>query len=178
MTTPPRRHLALLAALVAWPALAGEPAHAAPPAQPPSAAFEALKGLAGEWRGTASVPGDDKGFPARVSVKVVSGGSAVMLVTDPGGEHEMVTMFHRDDGALLATHYCAAMNQPRMKARPDATAKQVTFDFVDGTNLKTYPGRMQSLDLAMPDANRHVETWVSRDGAKEDTMRFDLARVK
>jgi len=90
----------------------------------------------------------------------------------------MVTMFHRDDDALIATHYCAAMNQPRMKARPGANAREVAFDFVDGTNLKAYPGRMQSLAMAMPDANRHVETWVSRDGAKEETMRFDLARVK
>jgi hypothetical protein len=180
MTSPHRRLalLAALAALAAWPAQAGEPAHAAPPAQPPSPAFEALKGLAGEWRGTASVPGDAKTFPARATIKVVSGGSAVMLVTDPGGEHEMVTMFHRDDDALLATHYCAAMNQPRMKARADASAKQVTFDFVDGTNLKAYPGRMQSLAMAMPDANRHVETWVSRDGTREEAMRFDLVRVK
>jgi hypothetical protein len=137
-----------------------------------------LKGLAGEWRGTGSVPGDDRTFPVRATIKVVSGGSAVMLVTDPCGEHEMVTMFHQDDGALLATHYCAAMNQPRLKARPDATAKQVAFDFADGTNLKSYPARMQSLVMAMPDANRHVETWVSRDGGQEETMRFDLARVK
>jgi hypothetical protein len=65
-----------------------------------------------------------------------------------------------------------------MKARQDASAKLVAFDFFDGTNLKAHPGRMQSLVLAMPDANRHVETWVSRDGAKEETMRFDLERVK
>jgi hypothetical protein len=42
--------------------------------------------------------------------------SAVMLVTDPGTPHEMVTMPRRDGEALLATHDCAAMNQPRMTA--------------------------------------------------------------
>jgi hypothetical protein len=171
--------LLVLSLVAASTALAGDmEGHGKPPPQPPSPAFEALKGLAGEWAGTAKVPGAGPGFPARATIKVVSGGSTVMLITDPGGAHEMVTMFHRDDDALLATHYCAAMNQPRMKAGPGASPRQVTFDFVDGTNLKAYPGRMQSLVMAMPDATHHTETWVSREGGKDETMVFDLARVK
>jgi hypothetical protein len=148
------------------------------PAQPPLAAFEGLKALAGEWAGTARMDGSDKPFPVRATVKVVSAGSAVMLVTAPDTEHEMVTMFHRDDDALLATHYCAAQNQPRMKAGPGADGKRVEFQFVDGTNLKAYPGRMQSLVVAMPDADHHVQTWTYLDGQERSTMTFELARVR
>jgi hypothetical protein len=170
---------AALAAAAASPAMAGEMAgHSKSPPQPPSATFDALKGLAGEWEGTARAPGSDKTFPTKATIKVVSAGSAVMLITDPGGEHEMVTMFHRDDDALLATHYCAGMNQPRMKAKAGSSPRQVAFDFLDGTNLKAYPGRMQSLVMAMPDAAHHTETWVSREGGKDETMIFELARAR
>jgi hypothetical protein len=174
-----RRLTLCLSLLAGAAALADEmEGHAKAPGQPPSPAFEALKALAGEWQGPARALGSAKTFPSKATIKVVSGGSAVMLVTDPGGAYEMVTMFHRDDDALLATHYCAAMNQPRLKAAQGASAKQVTFDFVDGTNLKAYPGRMQSLVMAMTDATHHTQTWVSREGAKEETMVFELARVK
>ena len=35
-----------------------------------------------------------------------------------GTPHEMITMFHMDQAELLATHYCSAHNQPRMRAVP------------------------------------------------------------
>jgi hypothetical protein len=173
--------LLILVAATAAPALtlAGEPeAHMAPAAETPSPDFDRLKALAGDWEGTARQGGDAKTIPTRATVKVVSAGSAVMLVTDPGGAHEMVTMFHRDGDALLATHYCSAMNQPRMRARGGAPAGTVAFEFVDGTNLGPHPGRMQALVLAMPAADQHTQVWTFRDGATESTMTFEMKRVR
>jgi hypothetical protein len=117
-------------------------------------------------------------MPTRASIKVVSAGSAVMLVTDPGTDHEMVTLFHEDDGALLATHYCAAMNQPRMKAKPAAEGDRLVFEFQDGTNLKTNPGHMQRLSLVLPDPQHQVQEWTfaGPDG-KEQTMTMELTRA-
>jgi hypothetical protein len=163
-------------ALAAAPALAGE--HAMPKAQAPSPEFDRVKALAGEWEGVARQPGSDKTFPTRATYSVVSAGSAVMLVTDPGTEHEMVTMFHRDGEALLATHYCAAMNQPRMKLRAGAPAGTLAFEFVDGTNLGPHPGRMQSLVLTLPGADRQVQAWTFRAGGQDSTMTLDLKRRK
>jgi hypothetical protein len=172
--------LRLLLAALAFAALAPVPAAAeGAPAAPPSAALARLRGLAGEWSGTAQAGKDGKPLQARATVKVVSAGSAIMLVTDPGGEHEMVTLFHEDDGALLATHYCAAMNQPRMRAKPSvAGADRIVFEFMDGTNLKTNPGHMQQLALSFPTPDRHVEEWTfaAPDG-KRETMRFELTRA-
>jgi hypothetical protein len=143
-----------------------------------SPALERLKSLAGEWEGKAQGPGADKASPTAASIRVVAAGSAVMLVTDAGTPHEMVTMFHPDDGALMATHYCAAMNQPRMKAQPQKDPDKVTFEFVDGTNLGAHPGRMQRLVLTTTDRDHHRQEWSFLEGGKTATMALELTRKK
>ncbi|HVP66232.1 MAG TPA: hypothetical protein VMT17_03105 [Anaeromyxobacteraceae bacterium] len=169
--------LAVVALGLVPAARAGEEmAHDAQKASPPSPILEKLKSLSGEWQGTAHPAGDGKAVPTVATIKVVSAGSAVMLVTDPGGPHEMVTLFHADDGPILATHYCAAMNQPRMKATPDSTPERMTFEFVDGTNLKTHPGRMQRLTVSASDPSRHTQEWVFLDRGKASTMVFEMTR--
>jgi hypothetical protein len=176
-----RTGLAFLAAgLLTAPlhALAGdssgqEGAKAKEPAHPQ---FEKIKALAGEWQGTARAPGDPTIYPTVASIKVVSAGSVVMLVTDPGTPHEMVTMFHLDDGTPMATHYCAAMNQPRMRASRTAEPGKLTFAFADGTNLKSHPGRMERLVLSFTDPDHHVQEWTSLDGGKSSTMIFEMVR--
>jgi hypothetical protein len=99
-----------------------------------------------------------------------------MLVTDPGTDHEMVTMFHPDDGQLLATHYCAARNQPRLRSTGKDEAGRLTFEFVDGTNLKTHPGRMDRLVITVPDADHHLQEWTFRDGGTVQVMTFEMVR--
>jgi hypothetical protein len=149
------------------------------PVEPPSPAFERIKSLAGEWAGTADGSADMKGLLVKASIRVISNGSAVMITTGPGTPYEMVTIIHRDDGGVLvATHYCAGMNQPRMKAKPGPDLSRITFDFVDGTNLAAHPGRMQRLVIVTPGPDRHVQEWTSRDGGKEATDTFDLTRVR
>ena len=161
--------VALLAAIAA--------ATPAFPAENASPEFDRIKALAGDWEGTGR--GDDgKNFTATVTVRVVSAGSAVMMVTGPGTPHEMVTMFHRDDANLMATHYCSAMNQPRMRAQPGKDATKIAFEFADGTNLRSHPAHMQGLVLTMPDADHHSEEWTFQDGAARHKMMFDLRRKK
>ena len=161
--------IAAIAAATAAPVLAGEKA---------SPEFDHIKALAGEWEGTARGSGAEGSKPTVASIRVVSAGSAVMLVTDPGSPHEMVTMFHRDDAALIATHYCSAMNQPRLRARPAKDATRIAFEFADGTNLGAHPAHMQGLVLTMADTDHHVEEWTFQDGATRHTMVFDLRRKK
>ena len=168
----------LLSVAMAATARAGEAEHhGMASGEPPDPRFEALKALAGEWEGKARQDGAELKGTTRASFKVVSGGSVVMLVTDAGTPHEMVTMFHRDDGALIATHYCAAMNQPRMRARAGGDPSAIAFEFQDGTNLKAHPGRMEGLVVAMPKPGTHLQTWTYRDGAKASTMQMELTRA-
>jgi hypothetical protein len=169
--------LAAAIVVVASPCVHAEPTKS--PAEPPSPAFERVKSLAGEWEGTATGSADGKPIQTRARIQVVSGGSAVMITTDPGGKYEMVTLIHRDDGgALVATHYCAAQNQPRMKAATPADPARIAFEFIDGTNLAAYPGRMQRLVLLTPGPDRQVQEWTYRGDGKDSTDVFDMKRVK
>jgi hypothetical protein len=72
---------------------------------------------------------------------MVSGGSVLMDTMDEATPHEMITMIHLDKGELLATHYCAAQNQPRMKLTADANPNELKFEFRDGTNIGPADGR-------------------------------------
>jgi hypothetical protein len=171
--------VALSALLAVTPAALADEAmgKAAPaPAEPANPRLDRMKGLAGEWHGTARAGPEKVPGSTRATFKVVSAGSAVMLVTDPGTDHEMVTMFHADDGQLLATHYCAARNQPRMRAAGKDEPGKLVFEFVDGTNLKTHPGRMERLVITIPDAGHHLQEWTFVERGKAQTMVFDMVR--
>lgn len=102
--------------------------------------LEWMKGLAtGKGRWVAQEKGPDgKDHELVVLYKTVANGSAVCETLFPGGNEEMLTMYHLDGGRLMATHYCAMGNQPRMVATMcacDATNKTCKFNFLDGTNM-------------------------------------------
>jgi len=155
--------LSLSVALLATVALASN-------AQP---AFDALKGLQGDWSGQAM------GHEVQVTFRVTSGGSAIM--SEIHGSEDMVTMFHMDGERLMMTHYCGAGNQPRMIGTPSSDGKTITFNFLDATNLlSSQPGHMQRLTVNILDANHHIETWEFQgsDGKTEQHEMFDLRRTK
>src|SRR5579859_331066 len=88
---------------------------------PANAGFEKLKSLAGQWEGMTNEGGKD--FQVTTSFRVVSDGSVLLNDLMGGTPHEMVTMFHMDGSHLMATHYCAAHNQPRFVMAQSANPK-------------------------------------------------------
>jgi hypothetical protein len=128
-------------------------------AVPQTPEWQRLKALVGNWEGTVEMEG--KPMTATVEVRMTGDGSAIMHVMDKGGPHEMVTMIHPDGKRLLATHYCAAHNQPRMALVPSAAANQVAFSFVDGTNIAPGEEHMRSVVFTFTDADHHEEAWTS-----------------
>ena len=152
-------------------------AQAANPARqsPAGAGFEKLKSLVGEWDGNANEGGQP--IHTTTSFRVVSDGSALLSVMGAGTPHEMVTMFHMDNNDLLATHYCAAHNQPRFRLVPSADPKVLTFEFKDATNLSrpTAP-HMVGLKITFLDANHHYEDWTFLAKGQRSTTRFDFHR--
>ncbi len=147
--------------------------YAAAPA-PKSDPLEALKNLAGRWEGTGK-----EGKTVEVDYTVTAGGSAVMEQIDPRGEHSMVTMYHKDGDRLMMTHFCAAGNQPRMRAAAlPADGKKISFSFLDATNLANQSdGHMVKLVLSMPDADHLTQEWTFRANGKDDTTVFSLTRA-
>jgi hypothetical protein len=142
----------------------------------PNAGFDSLKTLTGEWSGTVNEGGET--LQTTAVVAVVSDNSAIMHQLDPGSPHNMITMFHTDGAELLATHYCSAHNQPRMKLVPSSDSNSLLFDFKDGTNIAPGDGHMQSVKFIFVDANHHYEDWSYIDGGKIYTRRFDFHRKK
>jgi hypothetical protein len=128
-------------------------------AVPQTPEWQRLKTLVGNWEGTVDMEG--KPMTATVEVRMTGDGSAIMHVMDKGGPHEMVTMIHPDGKRLLATHYCAAHNQPRMALVPAAEANQVAFSFVDGTNIGPGEEHMRGVVFTFVDADHHEEAWTS-----------------
>lgn len=141
----------------------------------PQQAFDQLKTLAGSWEGTF------EGKPLHATLRVTSMGNTLMHeMRGDGSADDPITMINMDDGRLLLTHYCDAGNQPRMVGTVSPDGKVVTFDFIDGTNLKTNSmGHMQHVVFTFIDPDHHTELWqfAMADGAKMGGT-LDLKRTR
>jgi hypothetical protein len=137
----------------------------------PSPEFQQMKTLAGKWEGTFG------GKPAKAEFRLTGDGSALMQILAEGTPYEMVTMFHMDGERLLATHYCAAHNQPRMQAAAGGDGKSIQFNYVDGTNIAPGDSHMDNVKVTMLDADHHQELWTSTEKGKSSSMLFDFHRI-
>lgn len=138
-------------------------------------AFEKLKSLVGKWQGKL-----EDGSTAKLSYELTSGGSVLVETMAPSKEHTMVTMYHQNGDNLMATHYCAAGNQPRMQASPGTgELKKLDFKFVDATNLaKTSPSFMKNLVVTFEDNNHFTQQWTWSQDGKETSSLFKFERKK
>ena len=132
--------------------------------------WQKMKSLVGHWEGFMEEGG--KQMPATVEVRLTGDGSALMHVMGKDTPYEMVTMIHPDGKRLLATHYCAAHNQPRMSNVPAKAPNQVAFDFVDGTNIAEGDGHMKGVVFTLVDADHHEEAWTSTAGPTAAIFKF------
>jgi hypothetical protein len=140
-----------------------------------SPAFDKLKSLAGEWEGKKNE--GERELPTTTSFRIVSDGSALMNVLAAGKPHEMVTMFHTDGSDLLATHYCAAHNQPRFRFVSTSEPNVVAFEFKDATNLSSPAApHMVGVRFTLVDPNHHIEDWTFFANGQKSTTRFDFYR--
>jgi hypothetical protein len=139
-------------------------------AVPQTPEWQKLRSLVGSWEGVMEEGG--KKVPTMVEVRMTGDGSAIMHLMARDTPYEMVTMFHPDGKRLLATHYCAVHNQPRMAMVPAAAPNQVAFDFVDGTNIAPGEGYMKSLVITFVDADHHEEAWTNSTGGAPAVFKY------
>jgi hypothetical protein len=139
-----------------------------------SPAYDKMKTLVGSWEGKVNEGGTALKTNARF--QLVSDGSALAAWLGEGSPHEMVTMFYMDGNQLMATHYCAAHNQPRMVLVNGGDQNRLVFKFKDGTNIQPDAGHMQQVAFVIDDTNHHIEEWTYLQNGKKDTTRFDFRR--
>ena len=131
--------------------------------------FDRLKTLVGQWDAT-SPEGKQ-----RITFQLISEGTALMELMV---NESMVTVYHPDGESIMMTHYCAAGNQPRMRAQRSG-GDSLAFQFVDASNLKgSADGYMQRLVIKFQDKDHVTEEWTWTAGGKETTSVFQLQRVK
>ncbi len=141
-------------------------------AEQKSALLDEVKKMAGTWTYY-----DEKNARQGVGTfAVTSGGAVVREVMFPGKPHEMTNMFHMDGQTLVATHYCAGGNQPRMRAKPGKPGELV-FKLDSVSNLTSKDtDYMGELTLTRVDANTVKQTWTSFKNGKASPMTFTLKR--
>lgn len=141
-----------------------------------AAAFDRMKTLAGEWEGNLG-----GGATGRATYKLVSNGTA-LLETIYGEEHSdgMITVYHADGESLLATHYCAVGNQPRLRAILTAgKTDALTFRLVDVSNVKpSQESQMNGLVVRFEDADHFTQEWTATEKGKTTTSMFRWTRKK
>jgi hypothetical protein len=151
-------------------------------------AFARLKTLAGNWKGRAAMgPQPGMNAPVRVSLRVTSGGAALMhemvpegRSNDPSnGDDDPITMLYIDGDRLILTHYCdSGKNRPRMVGKLSPDGKTVEFDFLDVSG-GTKDGHMHRAVFTIIDAAHHTEDWTYMSPAdKPAQAHIDLVREK
>jgi hypothetical protein len=149
------------------------PACASAPSAPPvesrdspsaGAAWDALvEQLPGRWIATTA------GGSVPVEFRVVAGQSTLLEIFGRPGR-ETVTAYHRDRGGVVATHYCAQGNQPRLRMQ-DGDAQHPRFVLADVTGQNPGESVMVELgfDLAPAGGFERFEVYRQPDGSLERT---------
>jgi hypothetical protein len=147
--------------------------------QPPStsrsdAVFKQLKSLVGEWEAVQD------GVPVAETYTLTANGSALMAETKPAKEPAMITMITVDGDHLIATHYCAARNQPQMETGfPDDLQKGVTFSLVRVTGMRTPEDYHNTgLTIILDDRDHMTQRWTYLYKRKPGTTIFHYTRTK
>jgi hypothetical protein len=91
----------------------------------------------------------------------------------------MTSVYHLDGTDLRLTHFCAAQNQPRLKAkRIDLDHGLIDFDFVDITNLRGPDApHVHGLEIRFIDSDHITVTFLFQGGGKESREQVSLQRV-
>ena len=135
-----------------------------------------LTALEGEWT-FLDENGTDTGVVGAV-FKPTANGSAVSEVMMPGGDHEMLNVYHADGDRVLMTHYCAAGNQPRLEIVP-AGEDRLELRFESITNLaREGANHMHQADFQWHGPDRLTTYWYSMQDGKlsEEATVIDLVR--
>ncbi len=139
-------------------------------AGPASSPLDALKPLAGHWKATTA-----SGKSMAVDYRLISNDTVLIEAYNAGSPRETMTVFHADGASLIATHYCAQGNQPRLRLAPGS--KALVFDFFDATNLPDpSSSHLVRLELSLePDGSlKRTETY--REHGKDDISTLVLHR--
>jgi hypothetical protein len=146
-----------------------------------SAAFEKLRALSGDWEGTFAWSGA-RNATGKMDARYYTTGNGSALVENliVDGTPSMTSVYHLDGSDLRLTHFCAAQNQPRLKATAlDPDNGQITFSFVDITNLRSpEAGHVQGVEVRFLGPDHVTLRFRFKGDGKDSDELVDLKRKK
>jgi hypothetical protein len=161
-------------------AFAGSVAASAPPGTPadspaPMVAAEAdfahLASLAGDWRNA-----ENPQSALRVRFALTAGGTVLQESWLVGDRLHSLTLYHRDGGQLVLTHYCPQGNQPTLVRTGDGTL--LGFTFRSATDLDpAQESHLHDLSFDLSNPARPVRREVYRSTAGDEASTLVLERV-
>ena len=144
------------------------------------AAFQRLTSLVGDWEGRSEWSGARTGTGKMNATYYLTGNSSALvenLIVE--SSPVMTTVYHLDHSDLRMTHFCAAKNQPRLKAsKIDLQKGVIDFAFVDVTNVPSLDAPfVHGLEVQLLDPYKIVLTFTFEAAGKKSYERIDLKRV-
>jgi hypothetical protein len=134
-------------------------------------AFEKLKTLVGSWQGSI---GD---LPTQVTIRVTSGGSAIMHDAFMASTNK-ITMMYLEGDRLVQVHYGGEGNRPRFEGKLTPDEKSVDFSFIDVSG-GTQRGLMKRTMFTIVDPDNHViEVTYLLPNGKTIEARGEFKRTK
>lgn len=136
-----------------------------------SAIFTNMKSLVGTW-----VVEDKPNSNFNIEFELISNETVLLETWRRGSKKHSMTIYHLDGDSLLATHYCPQGNQPRLKLSTASTPNQLSFNFLDATNLLNMGDSHQhSLGFEIQETFDRLlrkESYLSKAGEKFDTLQL------
>jgi len=150
---------------------------------PAGAMFERMATLQGDWKGTYQWSGARTASgPLRATYYLSGNGSALIedLAMGEGDKPSMTSVYHVDGSELRMTHFCAAKNQPRLKAtKVDAEKGIAEFSFVDATNIgPSNPGHVNACEVRILGPDQIHIKFVFEGGKAQAVEDITLQRAK
>jgi hypothetical protein len=160
------RYIILLVCCFPWVAIYANPD------QHNEAAFERLKSLVGEWKKVGS-----DGTSFYISFKTSANDSVLIENWMRQDSSHSLTLYHMDNGKILATHYCPLGNQPRLQLESSLNDKSFAFVFKDATNLLSHDkSHQQRLSINIISANEIELSEIYVENGKPESSSMRLVR--
>ena len=140
-------------------------------------AFSSMRRLAGSWK--IEHPKSAREKDLRILFQVISADSVVVETFVRKKTQPTQTVYHRDGSRLIATHYCAQGNQPRLQLSRQTVPQRLEFEYFDATNLESNAqSHLIHLSFDLED-ERHVRREeVYSSGGQTDTTVYSLVRAR
>jgi len=131
--------------------------------------FEQMKSWVGTWTREGA---NNSNFS--VEFELTANDTVLIETWLSNGNKHSLTLYHLNGDHLMATHYCPQGNQPRMHLSKDSTLNELTFSFLDATNL-TSPKMSHQHSLGFKVASSagkliRKESYLSQSGEEHSEL--------